>query len=199
MFHKCLTIALVLSFSTAAFSSNRVNESIASTSEERLTKIVELQNNLVKGRKEIANFETELSKVQKSSENHKSYVSIRNTSAIVLAASTIAIGASMLIQSKRMGIYKLSGRLPNPTDAEEAFAIIGLIGIPASALFVAGSEVGVLLTKDEATQLISNLNELKKSLENQSKEFVKELDLLCKADPRHEVCYLDHSYVLFNK
>lgn len=197
MFKKIIALSLVLSFSTAALASSRVDNAIYTSTEERISKIIELEKKLVAGKKELTKFETQLNEVKNSSAAHKSFVSIRNGAGIAVLTAALALGGSLALQAGRVSTAKTTGkRLVDPTDNEYALGFIGLIGLPIASLFAVGGEVGVLLTKDEASQVLVTIKELKSSLTNKSNELTKEIEVLCKADPRREVCYLDLSSII---
>lgn len=174
---KILLLSLLLI--SNCFASSKIDSLVSEDTLNRLNTIENLQKSLDISTKEIIEFEKSLLKAKKVAGREKVFVIIRNTMGVA-AAGSFALSGTLLLN--RGGGSE--GSLYNILFGQ-AMAVVG-----AGATVVAiGSEVGVYFSKNEAKSLLIKTKELKLKIKNQETSLKTEIGILCKDDPRHQLCY----------
>jgi len=174
------TFILLAFFIAHSHASSKIDNIIKDDSTLRLNRIEEIQANLKSATKELSQFQQDLKIATKSQKQRKVFVIIRNTAA-VSAALTLALTATIYAKT-----------IPASSEG----AIYGLIGVyggsiltAGSALIAGGAEIGVYLNKNDAENLGLKIKELQKNLSIKESALKNEVNILCKEDPRHILCY----------
>lgn len=198
MKYQFLILVLATTVSMTSFASSRVESVISQSTDEQLTKVVDLEKTLINGKRELTHLEKQLEKIQSMNDYQKGLISFRNDVAVMAIASALAVAGSYTLQEQKMARFKNSGKVfTHPGEAETALGVLGLTGAALSGVTLIGAEIGVLVTKDEATNLQSTIKKLKINIDKKTRELQKEVVILCEQEPRHEACYLD-IVTLFN-
>jgi hypothetical protein len=165
---------------TNLYANTRVDGVISEDAMTRLNTIENLRQNLNASNVELKSFEKKLEAASKVASREKVFVVIRNT-ALVAAAISLAATGSLLYN---VAVAKSEGSLYSLLAAYGTGAIAG-----GTAVVAAGAEVGVYFSKNEASSLGKQIKELQGMISSKQKDLSLEVNLLCKDEPRHKLCY----------
>ena len=172
-----ILMALLIS---SSFASTRVENILDEDSSTRLSHIEELQQNLSNAKRDLNDFEKALSAASKVESREKIFVTIRNVAGVSAALSLLATSA-LFYKAK---IVRSEGSLYTLLMAYGGTMITG-----GTALVATGAEVGVYFSKNETKNLREKIKDLQSVLTSKQNELKTEVNLLCKEEPRHKLCY----------
>ena len=184
---KLLTVlTLILAINSNVFASSRTDDAIYNASEVRLNKIDSLKSDLKKLDAQRSQVNKDLVEALNKNKNQKVFLKVRNA-AVVGTAVAIPIGVGIATGDTVMSIVGIAlNGMPSKVSVGGAAAVaIGVVG----AVVIVGAETGVLLNRNEAKNLVSTLESLKRQISITNHNLDKEVGILCKTETRHQLCY----------
>jgi hypothetical protein len=173
-------ILMTLLLVSNVFAESRVEKVAVEDITVRLNSIQDIQLKLKIAHKDLDVFEKSLIAAAKTEKREKVFVIIRNTAAIAAAVSFTITGSLFY----KVGAGASEGGLYQLLAAYGGAAITGGVAVVA-----VGAEVGVYFSQNEAKSLREAIGHLKQTLITKQNELKNEVNLLCKEDPRHKLCY----------
>ncbi len=170
---KLISLLLMVTclFTEMAMANSRTDAVLIEVSQEQMKEFQRLQSEMIAGQKELEMLERDLIIASKKHIGHEFLFKTRHISGL----TTIIAATS--------GIMFMF--TPFPYEVALGSGILTLI---SGTAFVA-SEVGIILTPDETTQLRVDIQTLKNRAEKRKKELKKIIAKSCEADPRQLACY----------
>lgn len=189
MFKKLIVLSTIMAISTTAFSSSRVEETINLSTQERLEKIVEQENDLVKSKKELSTLSTELASAKAGNGKHEMYLKQEGVAALITLVSMGALYKMVKVGNVRCEKALLTNTFSSPSAAENVITVLGMIGVAAGGFKTVEGGIALYLTRDEVNKLQNEVRALGLEIDRKKSELSSEVKQLCKIDPRHELCY----------
>lgn len=189
MINKFIILSTLMAISTTAFSKSRVEDIMISSSQDRLEKIVEIEQALVKGKKELSELEVSLNNAKVGNGKHELYIKKAELAGLVTLASIGMLYAISRVGNERIAKAMLTNSFSHPSESENVITVLGLLGLGGGGIASAVTGAEVCFSFDEVNTLKKDIQALNLNIDRKKSELKTEIKLLCKDDPRHELCY----------
>lgn len=163
-----------------AFAASRVEEVMTEDTMKRLSAIQSLQSEIQNTKNALSKLDEDLQNAENTESREKVFIMIRNSGAVLTAASLFAT-TRFFYKAK---LAKSEGGLYNLIIAYAGTAITA-----GTAVVLGVGQVGMYLSKNEANNLRNKIQELNNLVTVKENDLKNEIQLLCKDDQRHQVCY----------
>jgi hypothetical protein len=166
-----LIVILTCQLSEMAIASTRTDAILLEVTQEQMKDFQRLQSEIIAGQEELEMLERDLIIASKKHVGHEFLFKTRHISGLT---TIIAATSGMMFMFT-----------PFPYEVALGSGILTLV---SGTAFVA-SEVGIILTPNETTQLRVDIQTLKNRAEKRKKELKKIIAKSCEAEPRQLACY----------
>lgn len=169
--------------SASAFAQSRMESVISDSARIELDLISSLQKEIARGEVQLNILDQDLATAAKNNRGHEIFLKTRNAAGITTLVGVATLGIGLAV----VNFAKAGPSGPRGWGAVGAMYGGILVAVAGSVAVV--SEAGVLLTKSEADTIRASIKELKSITIIRKKELKREITLLCKQEPTHQLCY----------